>query len=96
MTYPRSEVVLPDQDAYYHCISRCVRRAYLCGQDQNTGQCFEHRKDWIRDRLFFLTSIFAIQTAAHAVMSNHVHTVLSVQHSVAQDWSAMEVAEDVE
>ncbi len=29
---------------YYHCISRCVRRAFLCGEG-----C-EHRKQWIEDR----------------------------------------------
>jgi hypothetical protein len=30
---------------YFDCVSRCVRRAFLCAQG------FQHRKHWIEDRL---------------------------------------------
>ncbi len=37
--------VVPENEAgIYHCISRCVRRAFLCGFDSYSGRDYEHRK----------------------------------------------------
>lgn len=51
MTYPRNQLVPPGSPGVYHCVSRCVRRAFLCGEDRYSGQSFEHRRQWIEDRL---------------------------------------------
>ena len=40
-----------NQPQYYHCISRCVRRAYLCGEDKVTGKNFEYRRGWVEDKI---------------------------------------------
>lgn len=87
MTRPRSTLVSLKDTPYYHCISRCVRRAFLCGQDRFTGQSFNHRKPWLVKRIRLLSSVFAIDIAAYAVMSNHYHLVLYVDQNRSQQWS---------
>ena len=93
MPQPRKRLVSLDDTPYYHCIARCVRRAYLCGIDPVTGFDFEHRRQWIVDRMNWLSSIFAIDICAYAVMNNHYHVVLRIDLDKAREWSDKEVAE---
>ena len=72
---------------YYHCISRCVRRAFLCGADSYSGQNYDHRKAWFLDRLRDASEVFAIDVCAYAVMSNHFHVVLRVDCERAEGLS---------
>jgi len=51
MTRARAELVDLSATSYYHCINRCVRRAFLCGNDHLTGKNYEHRKTWVVERL---------------------------------------------
>ncbi len=78
MTQPRSNVIDLDYTPYYHCISRCVRRAFLCGRDRCTGRSFEHRRQWIVDLIKRLAAMFCIDVPAYAMMHNHYHLVLHV------------------
>jgi hypothetical protein len=93
MPKPRSQIVSLDATTYYHCTSRCVRRAFLCGFDQFTGRSYEHRRDWVEQRILLLADIFAIDVCAYAVMSNHHHVVLHINKSEALSWSYEEVCE---
>lgn len=65
MARPRSQQISLDTTAYYHCIGRCVRRAFLCGEDALTGRSFEHRRAWMVERLALLTDVFAIDLYAY-------------------------------
>jgi REP element-mobilizing transposase RayT len=76
---------------YYHCVSRCVRRAFLCGTDKYSGTSYEHRRAWVVDKVLWLSSVFAIGICAYAVMSNHVHLVLCVDKDKAMSWSDKQV-----
>ncbi len=93
MTAPRSQLVDPAVPGFFHCVSRCVRRAFLCGHDAYTGQSFEHRKQWVEDRLLEVAGCFSVGLYAFAVMSNHLHVVLYADPLAAASWSADDVAE---
>jgi REP element-mobilizing transposase RayT len=92
MTYPRSHLVSEAEPGFYHVVSRCVRRAFLCGKDRVTGRCFEHRRQWIEDRILELADSFAVSVYSYSVMSNHFHVVLHVDPTVPASWSDNEVA----
>ena len=93
MTRARKQLVDLNSTPYYHCMARCVRRAFLCGEDHLTGKSFEHRKAWVVDRLKVLANVFTIEICAYAVMSNHYHVVLFVNKPVAEALSTRAILE---
>jgi len=93
MPKPREQQISLDATPYYHCVSRCVRRAFLCGIDSVSGESYEHRRGWLEGKLLELPQIFAIQIAAYAIMSNHYHVVLFVDAEAAKAWTDEEVVQ---
>lgn len=93
MPKPRYTQVSLAATPYYHCTSRCVRRAFLCGTDAFSGRCYEHRRHWLEAKLLEFGGIFALNICAYAVMSNHYHVVLHVDPAQAKAWSSDEVIE---
>ena len=93
MPKPRSQQISLLNTPYYHICSRTVRKAFLCGVDNQSGVSFEHRRTWIEKRIFQLTQVFAIDICAHAIMHNHLHLVLHVDVEKVKGWSTADVLE---
>jgi hypothetical protein len=91
MTTPRAQQISLADTPYYHIMSRCVRRSYLCGTDKLAGQCYEHRRQWIEDRIRLLSTVFAIEVCSYAVISNHYHIVLKIEAASSKNWNFDEV-----
>ena len=63
MTVPRREIVKEEKVGVYHCISRCVRRAFLCG--------FENKNiigEYYRTPKLYTSVIFAINGVSFGVL----------------------------
>ncbi len=69
-----------------------MRREFLCGVDRYSGQNFDLRKNWIRQRLEELAGIVAVDVLSFAVLSNHLHVMLRIRPDIAAEWSDEEVA----
>lgn len=91
MAIPRKQLISLTDTPYYHIVSRCVRRAWLCGKDPYTDKDYSYRRAWFVGRLRELVTVFSIDVASYAVMSNHTHLVLHVDEQQSKDWSTPEV-----
>ena len=88
---PRNATFDPTEVGIYHCWNRCVRGAWLCGFDPDTGIDYDYRRDWILLREALLAAYFGIEICWHAEMSNHLHLILRNRPDVVAGWSAEEV-----
>ena len=88
----RNRIVNKDQVGQYHCISRVVRRAFLCGEDRYTGKNYDHRKKWIEEMLQYMVQHFALDLISLSIMDNHLHLQLRIRPDIVTKWSNREVA----
>jgi len=91
MPRPRNKQIALSETPFYHLTYRCVRRSFLCGEID--GCNFEHRREWIVERLKLLTNMFAIDVASYAVMMNHYHVLVRVNPEKSATWTAAEIFE---
>ena len=92
MTKPRSHYVDPRNARFYHLTSRCVRRAFLLGQDPVSNRNHHHRKNIFLKRLKQLARYFTVDIMGYAIMSNHIHLVVRFDPNGAVHWTDEEVA----
>jgi len=85
VTIARAQLVDPSVTRWDHCLSRCVRRAFLLDE----GAC--DRKAWIEHRLQELARCFAIAIGGFAIMDNHLHVLVRLDPQVLAGWSDEEV-----
>jgi hypothetical protein len=85
MTIARRQLIDLSVARWYHCTSRCVRRAFLLAEGPT------NRKEWIENRIKELAEIFAVGVGGFSVMDNHLHLLLRLDPDVAQGWSDEDV-----
>jgi REP element-mobilizing transposase RayT len=85
MTMARAHLVDVEVARWYHCITRCVRRAFLLSEGPLD------RKQWIENRLKELAEIFAISVGGFSVMDNHLHVLVRLDPEVTSAWSDEDV-----
>ncbi len=85
MAIARSKLVDVSVARWYHCVSRCVRKAFLLGEGDG------NRKQWLEERLEELGEIFAVALGGFSLMDNHLHVLLRLDPAVARTWSDDEV-----
>ena len=88
----RKEIIRKGIPGIFHCLNRCVRRAFLFGKDPYSGKDHSERRDWVIERIKLLAACFFIDAGFTAVMSNHFHLVLRTFPRLAQRMGAQEIA----
>lgn len=93
MPIARKEIVNNEDIGIYNCVSRCVRRSFLCGRDMQTGKDYSYRKRWMESRIKLLSSSFCIDIVGYVIMSNHIHIILRNRPDAASRLEDREIAQ---
>ncbi len=87
MAIARARLIDVSVTRWYHCITRCVRRAFLLGEGTSD------RREWLEKRIEELAQIFAVGVGGFSVLDNHLHLLLRIDPDVAAAWSDEEVVQ---
>ncbi len=68
-----------------HFAGQALRRAFLCGEDAAIARSFEHRHQWIENRLKGLAKIFSIDNHFESRFKSFVGTAFKLK----QVWQLM-------
>ena len=90
--FARVEVFASDEIAVVHVMARTVRRCFLLGDDAVTGKNYDHRKQWIDDKIVHQARHFGIDLLCQSILSNHFHLVLRSRPDMVKEWDNSEVA----
>jgi hypothetical protein len=71
MTIARAHLVDPAVSRWYHCVTRCVRRAFLLGEGAH------ERNEWTENRLRELAEIFSVAVGGFSVPDHHLHVLVA-------------------
>jgi hypothetical protein len=88
MTIARGHLIDPSLTRWYHCVTRCVRRAYLPGEQEH------NRKEWIDDEALLATSVYidlnpiAAKIADTPETSDHTSIKQRLEHVDAEGQTA--------
>ena len=90
--YARKDIVREGEVATYHCWSRCVQQAFLCGYDPETGRISTIAAAGSKICWPIRPACLPWMWATSIVLSNHAHTILRTRPDIAATWSAEELA----
>ena len=71
-SHARRDIVRNGEIAVYHTWSRCVQRAWLCGEDPLTGFDYNHRREWIESLLEHQASLLAVDVGGFHLLGSLV------------------------
>jgi hypothetical protein len=91
-SHARKDIVRQGEIGTYHCWSRCVQQAFLCGYDHYRQHDFSYRRGWIEDLLAYQARLFAVDVGSYSILSNHLHAILRTRPDIAAGWCDEELA----
>lgn len=92
MAIARKRIIDESEVGTYLITNRCVRRAFLMGEDFNSGEILDFRRAWVEEWLESLAEVMLIDILDFCVMSNHYHLVLRNRPDLLDELSDEECA----